>query len=157
MKNLPNSSIYSKNDQELLASWLTVIGMIVMYWSPVERHIDQCVHLLFTQNLSDKKKPTRLGSKLDFIKGKLPDQLAKQYKIESLIKLTEATVKIRNVCVHGVLEFYDKDQIKIGKVDGKNVEHMIEIFTIDRERLNKSAENLTVLSNQWNEIASVLV
>lgn len=30
-------------DQQLLTSWFAVIGMVTMYWSPVERSIDQCV------------------------------------------------------------------------------------------------------------------
>lgn len=98
----------------------------------------------------------RLAGKFDFISNKLPDQLAKQYKIESIIKLTKNTVQIRDVCAHGVLEFYDKNEIKIGKVVGKDKEHKIEIFIIDRERLNKSAENLIALSKKWNEIVSTL-
>ena len=146
-------SAYSDNDQELLLSWLSVIGMMTMYWSPVERTIDQCVHLL---HISNEKKPLTLNRKLEFISKKLSKDIASSDDLESLIKLTKTTVKIRDICVHGVLEFYDQDQIKISKVDGKKAEHVREIFTIDRNRLDKSAKNLTILSKEWKAIANIL-
>lgn len=64
---------------------------------------------------------------------------------------------MRDVCVHGILEDFDKDFIKIGKVQGRDEKHLIEIFTIDRERLDISANNMKILSQDWGKLAEILV
>ena len=121
-------------DYQLLSSWLTVIGMLTMDWSPVERHIDQCVHFLhgkLTLSKKQKKKPTRLGSKLEFIKCNMPPEIFDQNGFECLVNRTKDTVRIRDVCVHGVLNSYDHSKIEIGKIDSTKDGHHIENFTID--------------------------
>jgi len=147
------------DDHQLLTSWFTIIGMLTMYWSPVERHIDQCVHVLHLQLATQKKpkKPTRLGSKLVFIKSNMPIGIIDVQKLDSLTKLTKTTVQIRDVCVHGVLNSYDHEKIEIGKTNGRSDEHLIENFTIDRNRLDRSAKDLAALQQQWGSIASALV
>lgn len=146
-------------DNELLMSWLAVIGMLTMYWSPVERHIDQCVHLLhgkLATTKKQKKKPTRLSSKLDFIKCNMPQEIIDQKKLESLANMTKCTVQIRDVCVHGVLNSYDHGKIEIDKIDGTKGCYHIEKFTIDRDRLENSAKVLSELQGQWDSIAFAL-
>lgn len=146
-------------DHKLLTSWLAVIGMLIMYWTPVERHIDQCVHFLYRQQATHKKakkKPVKFSGKLDFIKQNMPDGIIDAQELESLTKLTTTTVKIRDVCVHGVLNSYNQQQIEIGKIDGKNEEHLIESFVIDRSRLDRSASALSVLQKRWDSIATAL-
>lgn len=147
------------DEHELLTSWLAVIGMLTMYWSPVERYIDQCVHSLYLQLVTPKKpkKPTRLGTKLDLIRSNMPDGIIDAQELEKLTKLTKTTVQIRDVCVHGVLNSYDQEKIEIGKVNGKADEHLIENFTIDRARLDRSAKALSTLHQQWGSIASSLL
>ncbi|MEO7129248.1 MAG: hypothetical protein ABI040_10370 [Rhodoferax sp.] len=146
-------------EHQLLTSWLAVIGMLTMYWSPVERHIDQCVHFLHGLQAQSKKttKPTRLGSKLDFIKRNLPIGIIDVQELEILMMLTKDTVRIRDVCVHGVLNSYDQQKIEIGKVDGREGKYLIENFTIDRNRLDRSAQALSALQMQWDSIASALL
>ena len=148
-----------EEDHQLLTSWLAIIGMLTMYWSPVERHIDQCVHFLYRQQATPRKakKPTRLGAKLDFIKSNMPTEIIDAQELESLTTLTKTTVQIRDVFVHGVLNSYDQQQIEIGKIDGRKEEHLIENFTIDRNRLDRSANALSVLQKQWGSIASALL
>lgn len=146
-------------DHQLLTSWLAVIGMLTMNWSPVERDIDQCVHFLhekLTTSKKQKKKPTRFGSKLDFIKRNMPPEIVDRQKLELLANLTKDTVQIRNVCVHGVLNSYDQCKIEISKTDGTKDGHYIENFTIDRDRLDRSAKALSVIQEQWGSIASAL-
>ena len=146
-------------DHQLLTSWLAVIGMLTLYWSPVERHIDQCVHFLHGQQATTGKgnKPTRLGTKLAFIKSNIPTGIIDVQELETLMTLTKTTVQIRDVCVHGVLNSYDQQQIEIGKVDCRRNEHLIENITIDRNRLDRSAKALSVLQQQWGSIASALL
>ena len=148
-------------DHQLLTSWLTVIGALTMFWSPVERHIDQCVHFLHQQLIKQKKlkkpkKPLRLGCKLDFIKSNMPVGIIDIQELESLSEQTKSTVQIRDVCVHGLLISYDQQKIEINKVNGKYDEHCIENFTIDRNRLEKLAGKLCLLHQQWGSIASAL-
>lgn len=146
-------------DHQLLTYWLTVIGMLTLYWSPVERHINQCVHFLhgkLTTSKNQKKKPTRLGSKLDFIKCNMPPEIVGRKALELLVKLTKDTVQIRDLCVHGVLNSYDQGKIEIGKIDGTKDGHHIENFTIDRVRLERSAKALSEIQEHWGSIASAL-
>jgi hypothetical protein len=104
-----------------------------------------------------KKKPTRLGSKLDFIKSEMPSGIIDSQELEILTKLTKTTVQIRNVFVHGVLNSYDQEKIEIGKVNGRTEKHVIENFIIDRNRLDRSAKSLLTLRQQWGSIASSLL
>lgn len=147
------------DDQELLEPWLTVIGMITMLWSPAERSIDQCVHLIYTINdmSSSKKKPTRLGSKIDTIKRYTPSSIASLEDIESLEKITKSAVQIRDVFVHGVIESYDKEKMIVSKVNGRTPDHLLEKFTVDSERLNRSAQNLEFIKKKWGDIAGGLL
>lgn len=127
-----------------------------MYWSPTERYIDQCVHLIYEINnfSEDKNKPTRLGSKIDIIKKNLPVSIPED--LENLKKLTKSGVQIRDVLVHGVLESCNNDEIIVSKVNGKSKEHELQMFTIDLERLNKSAKNLEYINQQWGSISNAL-
>ena len=148
-----------ETEHQLLTSWLAVIGMLTMYWSPVERHIDQCVHFLYEKLSTSKKptkKPTRLGPKLEFIKCNLSAEIVDQIKLELLVKMTKGTVQVRDVCVHGVINSYDENQIEIGKIDGTKDGHHIENFIIDRNRLESSAKALSVLQERWGAISSAL-
>ena len=146
-------------DPKLLESWLATIGMLTIFWSPIERRIDQCVHLLYSNlpKSSNKNKPGSLQRKLEFITCHLPDNVANKDQILSLVKNTKNTVQIRDVCVHGVLESYDQHEMKISKIDGKKSEHATEIFTIDSKRLNISAQSLSNLSKDWELIVNMLV
>lgn len=149
----------ASDHEQLLTSWLAVIGMLTMYWSPVERHIDLCVHLLHLKLVAQKRKnkPLNLSRKLGFIKSNLSVAIIDTQELEALTQRTLTTVKIRDVCVHGVLNSYDQQKIEIGKIDGKSDEHLIEVFTIDRERLERSATALSLLQQQWGSIASALL
>ena len=59
--------------------------------------------------------------------------------------------------MHGVLESYDQNEMKISKIDGKKSEYATEIFTIDSKRLNISAQSLTNLSKDWELIVNLLI
>ena len=148
----------NKEQENLLISWLSVIGAITLFWSPIERSIDQIVNILYKNwDKSDKnKKPMTLGQKLNYIKSFIEADVISKNELESLIILTKQTVKIRDVCVHGMLQEFDENSIKIGKVQGKNEEHLIELFTIDRTRLDKSANQMTVLSQDWAKLAETI-
>jgi len=143
-------------DCQLLKSWLTVIGMITMYWSPVERGIDQCVHFIHKERSTGKSKPTRLNSKLEFIKNHMPETILKSDALAELVALTKQTVQIRDVLLHGMINSYNQQEIEIGKIDGKSDDHLIEMFTIDRSRLNKSAQALSYLGKKWGDLATAL-
>lgn len=133
--------------------------MLTMFWSPVERRIDQCVHFLHGNVVTPKpkRKPLRLGDKLDFIKKNIPVSIISVQRLERLTALTTQTAQIRDVCVHGVLNHFDQHKIEIGKVDGKKDQHVIEVFTIDRERLERSAKALATLQNEWGSIFDALL
>lgn len=144
-------------DYQLLTSWLAVIGMITMYWSPVERSIDQCVHFLYQENQTEKSKPTRLNSKLEFIKKHMPEIIIGSNALVELAISTKQTVQIRDVLVHGTINSYDQRKIKISKINGKTSDHLIEIFPIDRSRLDKSAQALSYLDENWGNLATALL
>jgi len=143
------------NEQELLQPWLTVIGMLTVFWSPIERYVDQCVSILFESG-KGKKKPLTLSHKLDFIQKELTELGFVADDLISLIKVTKSTVQIRDVCVHGVIDSFDSNELKIGKVQGKAKKYAIEIFTITSERLNKSANNLMLLNDHWGSLVESL-
>ena len=154
-----NLAALSDEDQEVLTSWLAVIGLLVMQWSPIERRIDQCVHLLYKSfvSLKPKRKPLKLSDKLEFIKKNIHPDIINSQSLECLITLTLSTVRTRDVCVHGVLSFYDKNKMWIGKVNGKSEQHVIENFPFDRERLEHSATNLNFLQKEWGSTVDALL
>ena len=48
--------------------------------------------------------------------------------------------------------------MKIGKVQGKNENnHLIEVFTIDKNRLDICANNMKILSQDWSKLAALIV
>jgi|GEM_PF-4969257 len=148
----------NNEQEELLLSWLSEIGAIILFWSPIERSIDQIVHALYkSQNKSSKKKPLTLNRKLEYIKSCIHADVVSENDLESLINLTKKIVQIRNVCAHGMLHEFDENSIKIGKVQGKSEEHLIEVFTIDRNRLDKSVNKMTILSQDWGKLAETIV
>ena len=146
----------NQEQEELLISWLSVIGAITLFWSPIERSIDQIVNTLYKRH-NAKKKPLTLNYKLTYIKSHVSNNVIRENDLENLINITKKTVQIRDVCVHGMLEKFDKDSIKIGKVEGKSKKHLIEVFTIDRNRLDISANNMTLLSQKWGRLAESIV
>jgi len=107
-------------DLQLLTSWLTVIGMITMYWSPVERSIDQCVHFLHQKSTNKIPKPTSLNRKIQFIKARIPEAVVGVNAFDKLETLTKHTVQIRNILVHGVINSYDQNKMEIGKINGNS-------------------------------------
>ncbi|HCE3035045.1 TPA: hypothetical protein NG287_002324 [Vibrio parahaemolyticus] len=144
-----NSSL---QDQELLQPWLTVIGMLTVFWSPIERYVDQCVSILFESGTSNKK-PMTLSHKLAYIHRELPSLGFNEVELSELIAVTKSTVQIRDVCVHGVIDSFDANELKIGKVQGRADKYSIEMFTLTSERLNKSANNLMLLNEHWRSLA----
>ncbi|EOX4834258.1 hypothetical protein ACG9VV_003821 [Vibrio alginolyticus] len=144
-----------EQDQQVLEPWLSVIGMITVFWSPVERYIDQCVSMLYESG-KGRKKPLTLSHKLSFLKTELPKIGFASEEIESWIHQTKSTVQIRDVCVHGVIDSFDNNQLKIGKVQGKAEKYTIEMFTLTSERLHHSATNLKRLNKYWGNISTEL-
>ncbi|MEH0761969.1 hypothetical protein H4F20_20095 [Vibrio sp. 16] len=146
-----------EQEQRVLEPWLSVIGMITVFWSPVERYIDQCVSMLYESEPNRaKKKPLTLGHKLNFLQIELPKQGFVSEDINSLIDLTKSTVQIRDVCVHGVIDSFDNNELKIGKVQGKAEKYTIEMFTLTSERLHRSGTNLMRLNKYWGNISTEL-
>ncbi|HCH6458238.1 TPA: hypothetical protein NK381_004621 [Vibrio parahaemolyticus] len=147
-----SSDILKKQKQ--LEPWLTVIGLLTVMWTPIERRIDECVFLL---SLTDNdKKPLSLNRKLDFIKRNLPQSIECNPSIDEIINLTKGTAQIRDVCVHGVIESYDDDLMVIGKVQGKSNDFHIEMFTYDQARLFSAGNNLNVLHEIWEKLSTGL-
>jgi len=145
----------NQEQEELLTSWLSVIGAITLFWSPIERSIDQIVNTLYKRH--NAKKPMTLNRKLTYVKSHIFNDAIREKDLENLICLTKKTVQIRDVCVHGMLQEFDKDSMKIDKVQGRSKEHLIEVFTIDRNRLDISAKNMTLLSQKWGKLAESIV
>jgi hypothetical protein len=158
---------YIKFDQELkienqaLVPWLTTIGLITLMWSPIERSIDQSVHIIYSHlggKKISKKKPRMLSAKLEFL-----EKCHKKFSYLNpshahIQKLSEVTLKvsqIRDVCVHGWIEGCDNEKIHIGKY-AKSDDHITEIFTIDLERLNYSANSMKALAEKWSLIVMEL-
>ncbi|MCG9728850.1 hypothetical protein L1D44_03130 [Shewanella sp. Isolate13] len=149
------SSEQTINEQEILQSWLTVIVMLTVFWSPIERYVDQCVSILFEFG-KGKKKPLTLSHKLGFIQKELTELDFTDDDLISLIKATKSTVQIRDICVHVVIDSFDSNELKISKVQGKAEKYAIEMFTITSERLNKSANNLMRLNAHWGALVENL-
>jgi hypothetical protein len=148
-------------ENQTLVPWLTTIGLITLMWSPIERYIDQSVHLIYTYLGGKeicKKKPRMLSAKLEFIEKchkEIPALKVKQEHITALKSATLNVCQIRDVCVHGWIESWDNQQISIGKY-AKSEKHIREIFTIDENRLNISAESMKYLSEKWFNIVNEL-
>lgn len=145
--------------EKLLSEWLSVIGAITLFWSPVERSIDQLSHLLYEdqEESERKKKPMTLRFKLDYIRKYISAEIIPEKDLEELIDLTKKTVQIRDVCVHGMLQEFDDKSMRIGKVQGASEEHMIEVFTIDRQRLDESASSMQLLTQHWGRLVHSMV
>ncbi|HAS6906025.1 hypothetical protein [Vibrio parahaemolyticus] len=144
-----------EQEQQVLEPWLSVIGMITVFWSPVERYIDQCVSMLYEAGKC-KKKPLTLGHKLNYVQPELTKLGFDPEDIESLVRLTKNTVQIRDICVHGVIDSFDCNELKIGKIQGKAEKHTIEMFTLTSQRLHLSATNLMRLNKYWHNISTEL-
>lgn len=142
----------SIQEQELLQPWLTVIGMLTVFWSPIERCVDQCVSIIFESGTGDRKKPMTLSHKLAYIHKVLPSRGFNEVELAELLKVTKSTVQIRDVCVHGVIDSFDANELRIGKAQGRADKYSIEMFTLTSERLNKSANNLMLLNEQWRSL-----
>ncbi|WP_295891582.1 hypothetical protein [uncultured Vibrio sp.] len=146
--NLDNN----EHDQTILEPWLSVIGMITVFWSPIERYVDQCVSMLYESG-KVKKKPLTLTHKLAYIQRELIKFDFVDKDIESLVTSTKSTVQIRDICVHGVVESFNSNELKIGKVQGKAEKYTIEMFTLTSERLHESAQNLMRLNKYWHSVS----
>ncbi|KOE12524.1 hypothetical protein ACS85_12400 [Vibrio parahaemolyticus] len=147
-----NSDILKQQKQ--LEPWLTVIGLLTVMWTPIERRIDECVFLLSSKD--NNRKPLNLSGKLEFIKRNLPQSIECNPSMDEIINLTKGTAQIRDVCVHGVIESYDDDLMVIGKVQGKSKDFHIEMFTYDQSRLFSAGNNLTVLHEIWEKLSTDL-
>jgi len=148
-------------DNQDLVPWLSAIGLITLMWSPIERYIDQSVHIIYSY-LGGKdicrKKPRMLTAKLEFLEKchNQIDVLKVNYEhIKNLKLATLEVCQIRDVCVHGWVESWNNQQIQIGKY-AKSEKHVKEIFTIDGNRLNNSTKNMATLSEKWLGIVSCL-
>jgi hypothetical protein len=149
-----NSKLSVEDNQKLLEPWLAVIGLVTVMWSPVERKIDECVVLIASKK--NKKKPFTLSHKLNYIHDNSPENLTSTLDVIELIRVTKETAQVRDVCVHGVIESYDNEQMVIGKVEGKSQEYKIEMFTFDKKRLNSAGNNLTYLNQSWEMLLDEL-
>ncbi|EHA1101216.1 hypothetical protein FG314_24860 [Vibrio alginolyticus] len=147
-----NSDILKQQKQ--LEPWLTVIGLLTVMWTPIERRIDECVFLLSSKD--NNRKPLNLSGKLEFIKRNLPESIECNPSMDEIINLTKGTAQIRDVCVHGVIESYDDDLMVIGKVQGKSKDFHIEMFTYDQSRLFSAGNNLTFLHEIWEKLSTDL-
>lgn len=147
------------NDEQLLSQWLAIIGMITMFWSPVERNIDQCTHIIYSvlgKKSGRNKKPLRLSEKIEFIRENSPKNIFNSKSIEKLCESTLSTSKVRDIFVHGLIHEFNENEIKITKIDGKRSEHLIEIFTFDFARLEKSAYNLKLIQKEWADLSHAI-
>lgn len=142
-------------EQKLLEPWLSVIGLLTVMWTPIERKIDECVFLL-SSSKGNGKKPLSLNRKLNYIKESLPPLMVCNLDIDEIIQLTKGTAQVRDVCVHGVIDSYDDNKMVIGKVQGKSNDYCIEMFTYDQARLFSAGNNLNVLYEVWENICSNL-
>jgi hypothetical protein len=149
------------SSDDSLIEWLSLIGFIVISWSPVERSIDQCVHIAFNKfggNIILKNKPRALVAKLEFIEkcqSKIPELEIVFSDINKLKCDTSQASQIRDICVHGILVECNSNELKISKV-AKSANHVLEIFTIDYPRMNKSLRNIQELASRWALIADHL-
>ncbi len=142
-------------DQEHLLNWLPIIGVVTISWTPIERHIDQCLHFL-TLAEAVKSKPTSLNHKLDIIKTKISPAIFSASEIEELVKNTKYIVKIRNILVHGVVVSCDMNKITVEKTDTRKPGHHLEDFTITLEQLNLTVPALQAVSGRWFEVTDKL-
>ncbi|SBS32508.1 hypothetical protein MSP8887_01744 [Marinomonas spartinae] len=137
--------------QKLLEPWLSVIGLLTVMWTPIERKIDECVFLL-SSSTGNGKKRLSLNRKLDYIKQCLPQAMVCNLDIDEIIQLTKVTAQVRDVCVHGVIDSYGDNKMVIGKVQGISDDFHIEMFTYDQARLFSAGNNLNVLYEIWEKV-----
>lgn len=147
--------ISNQDSEKMLTPWLTVIGLITVMWTPVERKIDECVFILRLLN-GCGKRPGSLTRKLDYIKSSLPETAIYSPNFDEIIDITKGTAQVRDVCVHGVIESYDENKMVIGKVQAKACDFNVEYFTYDQVRLFSAGNNLTTLLEIWSKLASDL-
>lgn len=143
------------SELEYLPNWLPTIGFVTISWTPIERHVDQCLEFL-AQAGKLTRKPTLLVQKLAQIQRHAPSLGGKFEGIEELVDQTEYIVKIRNIFVHGVVVSCNADQIIVGKSDTKKVGHHIEHFTITIEQVEPTIRALQVISHHWASFAENL-
>jgi len=140
-----------EENQKSLEPWLSVIGLLTVMWTPVERKIDECVFILCSSNNKDKR-PLSLNRKLEYIKNNLPSGITCIPDFDEIIKITEGTSQVRDVCVHGVIDRYDENKMVIGKIQGKSSDYQIEMFTYDQVRLFSAGKNLIILYEIWDKL-----
>ena len=150
-----NSKLSLEDNKKLLEPWLSVIGLLIVQWSPVERKIDECIVIL-SMSKNTKKKPNTLSHKLSYIQDNLSGNLSFIEDINILIRATKETVQVRDVCVHGVIESCDNERMIIGKVDGRSQDFKIEMFTFDQKRLYSANHNLIYLNETWDKLLQEL-
>lgn len=149
----------TEEEQELIASWFTVIGMLTMFWTPAERFVDQCVHMLYSiKGLSEnKKKPFKLGQKLQEISRHIPASIISAKEFDDLVNQTKEVAKTRNILVHGNIESFDNDQMVISKVDSNSKQHLLVNHTFNFKRLNQPAQELETIREKWGHLANELL
>jgi len=138
-----------------LEPWLSVIGLLTVMWTPVERKIDECAFILYSSK-NKGKRPHNLNHKLEYIKNNLPSGVNCIPDFDEIIKITKGTSQVRDVCVHGVIDSYDDNKMVIGKVQGKSDNYQIEMFTYDQRRLFSAGNNLSVLYEIWDKLCKDL-
>ena len=149
------NSYFEDEEHQLLCAWLAVIGFIVTTWSSVEISIDQSIHLIgHWSKEKGKGKPTRLNGKLDFIKKNMPEEIINDSKLEYLTSATKKVSQVRDVCVHGIIETFDQQEMQMSKVQGRSAEHSSEIFTFNKKHLDLTAKNLFALSTEWSVLVT---
>ncbi|MFP8967734.1 hypothetical protein ACKC9G_14215 [Pokkaliibacter sp. CJK22405] len=140
---------------KLAESWLSSIGFTVVRWSEVERLIDQCLHLIAKGN-NTQKKPTRLNGKLEYIERHLNERLP-SFMGHELIMKTKAASQLRDVFVHGIVEGFDNEVIRMSKIQGKEKDYVREVFEVNIVRLNNSQENIDYLIGGWSDVVGFLI
>ena len=161
MNPIPISQIPSPNDA-LFLEWCAVIGFFTVSWSPIERSIDQCFHMLRDlqkANSGGCAKTNQRAKKIEFIKQSLeilPDfgHLLENYP--DLISKTDEIAEIRNILIHGLIESWTCSGITISKIQKSNEEHLREIFHFSMPQLASVQPTFTAVSDQWNEISEEL-
>lgn len=161
MKEKTEVEVELNIEDEALMPWLATIGLITLMWSPIERNIDQSVHIIYSYlggKEIRKKKPRMLSDKLKFLE-KCHSEFSylnmNFCHIQNLKDKTLKVSKIRDICVHGWIEGCDNEKIHIGKY-AKSEDHIKEIFTIDMKRLTDSANSMKALSEKWVQIVKEL-
>lgn len=151
------------NSESELIGWLPLIGCLTIYWTPVERSIDQCVHLIHTHwggdSICPKKPKISLVRKMEFLEkchDKIPALKNNADHVKKLIEATEYVSEIRNVLVHGLIVSWTSNEIKIGKLKADD-KFIVEIYAIDFAKIKSSVSILDGLASRWDIIAALLL